>query len=48
LLRRRRHAQLHYGGSVLRLVLLADVIWYSDGGEYPNDNDDRIVIKTQT
>jgi hypothetical protein len=39
---------LRHGGSVLRLVLLADVIRYRDGGEYPDDNDDRIVAKLQT
>jgi hypothetical protein len=48
LLRRRRHTQLRHGGGVLRLVLLADVIRYRDGGEYPDDNDDRIVAKLQT
>jgi hypothetical protein len=48
LLRRRRHTQLRHGGGVLRLVLLADVIWYRDGGEYPDNNDDRIVAKLQT
>jgi hypothetical protein len=48
LLRRRRHTQLRHGGGVLRLVLLADVIWYRDGGEYPDNNDDRIVAKPQT
>jgi hypothetical protein len=48
LLRRRRHTQLRHGGGVLRLVLLADVVRYSDGGEYPDDNDDRIVAKLQT
>jgi hypothetical protein len=48
LLRCGRHTQLRHGGGVLRLVLLADVIRYRDGGEYPDYNDDRIVIKTQT
>jgi hypothetical protein len=28
--------------------LLADVIRYRDGGEYPDYNDDRIVAKLQT
>lgn len=40
LLRRGRGTQLRHGGSILRLVLLADVIGYRDGSEYPNDNDD--------
>ena len=48
LLRRGRHAQLRHGGGVLRLVLLTDVIGYRDGAEYPDYNDDRIAIKTQT
>jgi hypothetical protein len=48
LLRRRRGAQLRHGGGVLRLVLLADVVGYRDGGEYPDNNDDRIVSKPQT
>src|SRR5215207_827250 len=48
LLRRRRHTQLCHGCGVLRLVLLADVVRYRDGGQYPYDNDDRIVTKSQT
>ena len=48
LLRRRRHTQLRHGGGVPRLVLLADVVRYSDGGEYPDDDNDRIVAKLQT
>jgi hypothetical protein len=48
LLRRRRHTQLRHGGSIPRLILLADVVRYSDGSEYPDDNDDRIVAKLQT
>jgi hypothetical protein len=39
---------LRHGGGVLRLVLLADVVRYSDGGEYPDDDNDRIVAKLQT
>jgi hypothetical protein len=34
-------AQLRHGCCVLRLVLLTDVIRYRDGGQYPDDNDDR-------
>jgi hypothetical protein len=48
LLRRRRHSQLCHGCGVLRLVLLADVIRYGDGCQYPDDNDDRILAKSQT
>ena len=48
LLRCRRHTQLGQGGSVPRLILLADVVRDSDGSEYPDDNDDRIVAKLQT
>jgi hypothetical protein len=48
LLRGGRGAQLRHGGGVLRLVLLADVSGYRDGGEYPDNNDDRIVAKLQT
>jgi hypothetical protein len=39
---------LRQGGSVPRLILLADVVRDSDGSEYPDDNDDRIVAKLQT
>ena len=48
LLRRGRHTQLRHGGSVPRLILLADVVWNGDGSEDPEDNDDRIVAKLQT
>jgi hypothetical protein len=37
LLRRGGGAKLRHRGGVLRLLLLADVIRYRDGGEYPND-----------
>jgi hypothetical protein len=47
LLRRRRHTKLRHGG-VLRLLLLADVVRYGDGGEYPDYYDYRIVAKLQT
>ena len=40
--------QLRHGRGVYRLVLLADVIGNRYGGEYPDDNDDRIVSKPQT
>ena len=46
LLRRRRHTQLRHGGGVLRLVLLADVVRYSDGGEYPDDDDGPYCCQT--
>jgi hypothetical protein len=48
LLWHRRHTQLRHGCCVLRLVLLANVIGYRDGGESPDYNDDRIVTKQQT
>ena len=48
LLRRRRHTQLRHGGSIPRFILLADVVRYSDGSEDADDDDERIVIKTQT
>jgi len=48
LLRGGRHTQLRHGGGVFRLVLLADVVRYGDGGEYPDDEDDRIVARLQT
>jgi len=48
LLRRGRGTQLRHGGCDLRLVLLADVIGYRDGGKYSNYDDDRIVAKLQT
>jgi hypothetical protein len=48
LLRRRRHTQLRHGGSIPRLILLADVVRDGDGSEDPDDNDDRIVTKPQT
>src|SRR5215203_3664403 len=48
LLRCGRGTQLRHGRGVYRLVLLADVIGNRDGGEYPDDHDDRIVSKPQT
>ncbi len=39
LLRRGGGEQLRHGGRVLRLLLLADVVGYRDGGECPYDND---------
>src|SRR5215208_7980974 len=41
LLRCGRGTQLRHGRGVYRLVLLADVIGYRDGGEYPDDHDNR-------
>src|SRR5688500_18618683 len=40
-LRRRRHTQLRHGCGVLCLLLLADIVRYSDGGEYPDYYDHR-------
>src|SRR5215208_180313 len=48
LLRCGRGTQLRHGRGVYRLVLLADVIGYRDGGEYPDDHDNCIVSKPQT
>ena len=48
LLRRGGGAKLRHRGGVLRLLLLADVIRYRDGGEYPNDQNHRILAKPQT
>src|SRR5688572_9684889 len=47
-LRRRRHTQLRHGCGVLCLLLLADIVRYSDCGEYPDYYDHRIVARLQT
>jgi hypothetical protein len=48
LLRRCRGTQLRFGGGILRFILLAHVRGDRDGGEYPDDNDHRIIARLQT
>ena len=41
-------AKLRHRRGILRLLLLADVVRYRDGRQYPDDQDYRIVAKPQT
>ena len=41
-------AQVRSRLGLARLQLILQEIRYGDGGEYPDDDDDRIVVKLQT